>query len=204
VNVGALEVEGYGGQLLPCALYEVGGERAAVILPGAARATYRLGGSPARPDLHYTRALLAEQGYNVLEVWWDADTCPDPPDPWCRENALAAITAAGEDRVRLLIGRSLGTIGLAALAEKADLASIWIAPLTYLPHVRDALVSWRGPALAVAGDADDGFVAVDGVETVVVPRGDHGLDVGEAAASARALAAALDEIRAWLVRLQAG
>jgi hypothetical protein len=204
VNVRTLEAEGYSGQVLRCALYEVRGEQAAVILPGGARATYRLGGSPARPDLHYTRALLVEQGYDVLEAWWDADTCPDPPDPWCRENALAAITAAGEDRVRLLVGRSLGTIGLAAVAEKADVASIWIAPLTYLPRVRDALVAWRGPSLAVAGDADEGFVAVDGVETVVVPRGDHGLGVGEAAASARAMAAVLDGIRAWLERVQAG
>ena len=208
MDVRAFDVEGYEGRPLPCALYEVGGKRAAVVLPGAAQASYRLGGSPARPDLHYVRALLLEQGYDVLEAWWQADERPEQKDSreaWYRENALAAIGVAGAERVRLLVGRSLGTAALTMLrASHASTASLWIAPLTTHREVRDALTAWSGPKLVVAGDADEAFELVPEIETILVPGGDHGLNVGDAPASARALGAALDGIRAWLIQLEAG
>lgn len=201
----ALEVEGYAGLPLGCVLHEAGGGRAAVILPGNSSAGRRLGGTPARPDLHFTRALLVESGYDVLEVWWDGDSRPEEPAEraaWYRDNALAGLRAAGQDRVRLLVGRSIGTIGLSSVRDHDDLASLWIAPLTVFAPVRDGLRAWRGPALVVVGDADEGYEPVAGVETAVVPNGDHGLAVGDAAASARALADALDVVRGWLARLR--
>ena len=193
-----LEVGGHGGRPLPCALYGSERDRLAVVLPGASRSGGRLGGSPARPDLHYTRTLLVELGLGVLEVWWDAATKPDDGREWYRANAVAALAAAGEPRVRLLVGRSIGTIALSLLPEYADRASLWIAPLTTLAPVREALVSWRGPKLVVAGSADETFDPVAGVETVLVPEANHGFDVGDAAASARALADALDRMREWV------
>lgn len=208
MDVRTFEVDGYEGQRLPCVLYEVGGGRAAVVLPGAAQDSYRLGGSPARPDLHYVRALLLEQGYDVLEAWWQADERPEPKESraaWYRESGLAAIRAAGKERVCLLVGRSLGTAALTVLiASHGSLASLWIAPLTTHREVREALTAWIGPKLVVAGDADEAFKLVPAIETILVPGGDHGLNVGEAAASARALAAALDGIRSWLIKLNAG
>lgn len=65
----ALKVEGYSREPQPCVFYGTRGEQAAVILPGNAAAAYRLGGTPARPDLHYTRAFLVESGFDVLEAW---------------------------------------------------------------------------------------------------------------------------------------
>ena len=197
----AFEVAGHGGRPLACVAYETGSDRAAVVLPGSASKSYRLGGTPARPDLNFTRALLVEHGYDVVEVWWDGDTRIDGDESWYRENAVAAVTAAGEDRVRVLVGRSLGTIALSLLPDLADLASIWIAPLNHLPEVRHALTSWRGPALVVAGDDDPAFEPIEGVETVIVPGGDHALNVGGAVGSARALADALERMDAWLGRL---
>lgn len=206
MNVRALEVEGHSGQPLPCVIYEVGRERAAVVFPGAAQDAYRLGGSPARPDLNYVRMLLLQRGYDVLEVWWQAETRPEQMkdrDAWYRESGLAAIRAAGEERVRLLVGRSIGTAALTALqASHGSLASLWIAPLTTHHEVRAALNAWGGPKLVVAGDSDQAFEPVPAVETILIPGGDHALNVGEAAASARALADALDRIGAWLVELE--
>lgn len=202
----ALEAAGYGGRPLPCVLYETGAERAAVVLPGNARAGHRLGGTPARPDLHFTRALLLESGLDVLEAWWDGDSRPDPPgerERWYRESALAATRAAGESRVALLVGRSMGTAGLSFLPELSHLPSIWIAPLTTVERVRSAVEGWRGPVLVVAGEADEAFAPVAGerIELVSVPGADHGLDVGDAATSARALADVLDRMRDWLRRV---
>jgi hypothetical protein len=198
VQIRELDVAGHGGQAVPCLFFEPARERVAVVLPGAMRSGGRMGGSPGRPDLHYVRALLLERGFGVLGVWWDAETKPEESKPWYRDNALAALAAAGHERVRLLVGRSIGTAALTHLPEWNDVSSLWIAPLTSAAHVRDALAAWRGPKLVVAGGADDAFEPVAGVETVLVPGADHGFDVGDAAASARALADALDRIRVWV------
>ena len=198
MDVRELEIVGHDGRRVPSVLYEPDRERTAVVLPGTMRSGGRLGGSPARPDLHFTRALLLELGYGVLEVWWDAETKPTPGNGWYRDNARAAVAAAREERVSLLVGRSIGTAALAHLPEWNERASLWLAPLTHAAPVRDALAAWRGPKLVVAGDADESFEPVDGVETVVVPGANHGFDVGDAAASARALAGALDGMRAFL------
>ncbi len=198
MQIDELEVTGHAGQRIPCVFYEGGREAVAVVFPGAIRSSGRLGGSPARPDLHYTRALLLELGLGVLEVWWNAETKPKESEQWYRDNALAAIAAAGQGRVRLLVGRSLGTAGFAHLPEWNHTPSLWIAPLTSAAPVRAALAGWRGPKLVIAGDADDTFERVDGVETVLVPGADHALAVDDPAASARLLADVLDRMRAWL------
>jgi hypothetical protein len=192
------EVDGYGGAPLPLVLYESGGESVAVVFPGACRAGYRLGGSPARPDLNYARALLVEEGFDVLEVWWDADSKPDATPEWYRANALAAVRAAGEARVHVLVGRSMGTVALSFLPELGHLKSIWIAPLTKVDLVKEALIAWPGAKMVIAGDADDAFESVSEVETLVIPDADHALDVGSASASARALAGVLDKMREFL------
>jgi pimeloyl-ACP methyl ester carboxylesterase len=198
MDVRELELVGYEGAAVPCVFHEPGRTRVAVVFPGAIRSGGRLGGSPARPDLHYTRALLLEVGFGVLEVWWDAETKPDGNFEWYRDNVFAAVTAADDERVRLLVGRSIGSAALANVPELNQLASLWIAPLTYAEPVRDALAAWRGPKLVVVGDRDESFVPVDGVETVLVPGGDHGFNVGDAVASARALADALERVKPFV------
>ena len=89
-----IEIRGYGGAPLPCVLHANGGEEGiAVVFPGAAGKGYRLGGIPARPDLHYTRAVLLAEGVAVFEVWWDADSAEGGYDPWISANADAALRA---------------------------------------------------------------------------------------------------------------
>jgi hypothetical protein len=206
----AFELEGYGGAPLPCVLHTSDEARgSAVVLPGGARAGNRLGGTPARPDLNYVRQLLLGLGLSVLEVWWDTDTAPDGEEgeEWLAANAAAAFAAAGGARVG--VGRSWGTRALAklALGGSAPSTTVWIAPLLGHPEVRAALERCGESACVVTGTADGLVPAPDlraveaaGVTVVRIDGANHGFEVDGPAASARALAAALDELHAFLER----
>jgi hypothetical protein len=209
-----LEVEGHGGRTLPCVLYDAGSTASAVVLPGASRAGYRLGGTPARPDLHYTRALLLAHGISVLEAWWDVETLPEGEEreAWLERNAEAAARAADKAApVRILVGRSTGTRAVAKLvgrSEWQDAATIWIAPLNRHAEVHAALEGGRGPAFVVGGTADDLFDAEAalalrerGATVFLVEQGNHALEVGDAPQSARALADVLEAMASFLATL---
>jgi hypothetical protein len=206
----AFELEGYGGAPLPCVLHTADEARGSVVvIPGGARAGNRLGGTPHRPDLNYVRQLLLGLGLSVLEVWWDADTAPggEEGEEWLAANAAAAVAAAGGPRVG--VGRSWGTRALAKLVldGSAPATTVWIAPLLGHPEVRAALERAGGSACVVAGTADElvpepelRAVAAAGATVVRLEGANHGLEVGGAAASARALADALDELQVFLER----
>ena len=205
-----LEITGYGAAPLPCVLHANGGEEGvAVVFPGAAGSGYRLGGIPARPDLHYTRAVLLAEGIAVFEVWWDADTAPGSGfDPWIAANADAALAAATEShRLAALVGRSLGTLALAEVVARdgwkaSAVPTIWIAPLLHLPSVAAALEGLGSRAFVVGGTADRAFdpavverLRERGTQLAVLEGAHHGLEVTGAAESARLLAGVLDEMR---------
>jgi pimeloyl-ACP methyl ester carboxylesterase len=205
VGVRELEVAGHGGRSVPCVFFEEGRERVAVVFPGAISSGGRLGGAPSRPDLSYTRVLLLGLGFAVLEVWWDAATMPDEGEPWLRDNALAALAAAREWRVRLLVCRSLGTGVIAVLDHGWDeTPAVLVAPVS----TSFAAIERRaGSAFVVIGDRDERYDAgaverwrAAGKEVVVVPGGNHALEVDDPARSARLLADVLDRMRAWIVR----
>jgi pimeloyl-ACP methyl ester carboxylesterase len=210
-----LEITGYGGAPLPCVVHANGGEEGvAVVFPGAAGKGYRLGGIPARPDLHYTRAVLLAEGIAVFEVWWDADSAEGGYDPWISTNADAALVAATEShRLAALVGRSLGTLALAELVSRENWAAsavptIWIAPLLYLPRVAAALEGLASPAFVVGGTADRAFdqevverLRDRGSQLAVLEGAHHGLDVSDPADSARLLAGVLDEMREFVRRV---
>ena len=200
---------------VPCVLHSYGGESGvAVIFPGAGQEGNRLGGTPARPDLHYTRAVLQAEGLAVFEVWWDAGSAPtDDLDGWLDANVDAALAAASQDHsLALLAGRSLGTWGLARAVSSADwhadpLPTVWLAPLLSQPSVLKALEELRSPAFVVGGSSDEAFDVVEaealrdrGVEVVVLDGANHGLEVDDPATSARLLASVLDEMRGFVVR----
>lgn len=209
-----LELRGHAGLPLHCVLHG-DATRTALVLPGAGGSENRLGGTPARPDLHYTGDLLREQGWSVLEVWWDADTLPDDRearDTWRLANAEAAIAglAARGGELALLVGRSLGTVALAQLRaspERALLPSVWIVPLLQVERVRESLLA-GGPRFLLCGGADAAYdanaaaaIERSGGEVVVLAGANHSLGVGDAPASARALADGLERMGAFLRRL---
>ena len=213
-----LEIRGYGGEPLPCVMHSNGGEEGiAVVFPGAAGKGYRLGGIPARPDLHYTRAVLLAEGIAVFEVWWDADSAEGGYDPWISANADAALAAAtGSHRLAALVGRSLGTLALAEIVAREGwdanpVPTIWIAPLLYLPNVASALERLSSPALVIGGTADRAFDAAvverlreRGTDLAVIEGAHHGLEVPDPADSARLLAGVLDEMRDFVRRATSG
>jgi hypothetical protein len=209
-----LELEGHGNRPLPCLLRTHGDEAGiAVVLPGGSLLGGRIGGTPARPDLAYTRALLQAQGLAVLEVWWQTDSLPeDDLDAWLRENALAAFPAARQRLpLRVVVARSLGTMALAAsLYAAGDAATVWISPLVREAGVAEAVLETGPRAFLVAGSADAHWdpAAADamreaGVRVVELSGADHSLEVADAAESARLLAGVLDEMRAFLAPVAA-
>jgi pimeloyl-ACP methyl ester carboxylesterase len=208
-----IELEGYAGSAVSCVLSSDGGENdMAVVFPGAVRAGNRLGGSPARPDLHYTRAVLQAEGLAVLEVWWDADSAP-PDDTWSWVDAhvsAALAFASNEHRLGFLVGRSFGTWALARAVsgehETPAVPTIWISPLLHDEPVLAALEGLRAPALVVGGRADHLFdiaaaekLRAAGAQVVLIEGADHALEIDDPAASARLLADAIDAIRAFVV-----
>jgi pimeloyl-ACP methyl ester carboxylesterase len=196
-------------------LHSAGGERGVgVVFPGAAREGNRLGGTPARPDLHYTRAVLRAQGLAVFEVWWDAGSAPDDAlEEWLDANVRAAQAAATrEHSLALLAGRSLGTMAVARAVSNAEwernaVPTVWLAPLLRQPLVIEALARLRSPAFIAGGDADPAFdvraaerMRRGGFDVVVLEGADHALEVDDPAASARLLADLVERLRAFVAR----
>jgi hypothetical protein len=209
------EIAGHRGDPLACVLHADGDEPVAVVFPGAVAEGGRLGGSPARPDLSYTRSVLRAEGLAVFEVWWDTGPVPrDELDGWIAANAEAALAAATEDRpLAALVGRSLGTIALSGIVSHADWESravptIWIAPLLTLPNVAEALEELRTPAFVVGGTGDPAFdpgvierLGGPTVEIAVIEGAHHGLELADdPAESARLLAGVLERMREFVVR----
>jgi hypothetical protein len=100
-----LELEGHGGLSLPCLLRAKSAERgSAAVLPGGAFREGRIGGTPARPEVAFVRALLQEQGLGVREVWAD--------DSLAAADAESARPLAGVlDELRDLLAAAAGPGG---------------------------------------------------------------------------------------------
>lgn len=210
-----LEIVGYRQTLVPCALHTFGGEsEVAVVFPGGAQQGNRVGGTPARPDLHYTRALLQTEGFAVFEVWWDAGTIPaEDLEGWLDANVAAALAAASQAHaVGLLAGRSLGTRALARAVSSAGwearaVPTVWLAPLLTDPPILNALENLRSPAFVVGGTEDELFDVAEaealrerGVDVVVLDGANHGLEVDDPVASARLLADVVDAMHRFIRR----
>jgi pimeloyl-ACP methyl ester carboxylesterase len=149
------------GRTQPAVWHEPGASvrGAAVVLPGVAY-------TPARPLLHFTTKVLQTSGFGVVEVWYDyADLDLSAGDDGevgealaaDAEAALAEADARAGGPERLVVGKSLGTRHLAALARAGRLdgvPSAWLTPLLARDPVMDALLRRTDPTLVVAGGED--------------------------------------------------
>ena len=159
------------------------------------------------PGLRYTcdapllaRAthLLQARGVTVVQVWADYAHAAFRRAPgekrwlWLLADALGVMQAVHHEAPlhRLVwVGKSLGTLAMAALwleGQGRDLAaSVWFTPLLAFPAVVKTLAHVDTPALAVASREDPTFdprgwqVATTNtqVETLLLERGDHSLEV---------------------------
>ena len=152
-------------------------DRVAVLLPGG-------GYMPARPLLHFARAVLVRHGWSVQEIWWEPPPTSwnmDEREKWVLDRARQAVDAEQADRV-LLVGKSLGTLA-APLAADRGLPAIWFTPLITLGGVLEALRRSAAPTLLVGGTHDrwwDGAaVRTLDHQYVEIPGADHGLELGD-------------------------
>ncbi|ONK13640.1 alpha/beta hydrolase [Streptomyces sp. MP131-18] len=159
----------------------------ALLLPGA-------GYTPARPLLHYARAVLEQHGFTVRELWWETPGTfvrfsDAERTAWVERQVVAALAAA--DDCRLIVGKSLGTLAAGIAADRA-LPAVWLTPLLRTGAVAGALRRTPARTLLVGGTADplwDSAVAGElPHETLEFPGADHGLELpGDVVGSAALL-----------------
>ncbi|MER6302618.1 alpha/beta hydrolase [Kitasatospora sp. NPDC001539] len=150
--------------------------RVALVLPGG-------GYSPARPLLHFARAVLLRHGWTVQELWWQlpdnfTDFGADEQVAWVERQVAEAVDAE-RGACRLLVGKSLGSFAAGPAADRG-LAAAWLTPVLTLDHVARALGRAQAPTLLVGGGADrlwDRRTAdATGHEVLELPGADHGLE----------------------------
>ncbi len=153
--------------------FEADPDKVAIVLPGASY-------TPARPLLHFTRAVLLAHRWTVQEVWWDPPPLSDRAavSGWVCDQAVAALDREEAERP-LLVGKSLGTFA-APVAVERNLPAIWLTPLCGELHVTGALTTASAPTLLVGGTGDptwNGDLARSTkAEVLEIPGADHGLE----------------------------
>ncbi len=153
----------------------------ALLVPGA-------GYSPARPLLHYARAVLRNHDWTVRELWWQppadlAELAPADRVAWVREQVTAAIDAE-DGGCGLLIGKSLGSLAAELAADRA-LPAVWLTPLLVAQRVVGAVARTTAPTLLVGGTGDElwdgeharALASRPPVESLELPDADHGLEL---------------------------
>jgi hypothetical protein len=159
-------------------------DRVALVVPG-------VGYSPARPLLHFARALLVQHGWTVQELWWRvpddfSQFTADDRTAWVEGQVAQAIEAEA-GACRLLVGKSLGSLACGIAADR-NIAAAWLTPLLTIDHVVRALQRAEAPTLLVGGSADklwDSRIAESLRHDVLeVPSADHALELaGDVAGS---------------------
>ncbi|XUL89594.1 alpha/beta hydrolase [Streptomyces galilaeus] len=157
--------------------YDGAPDRVAVVVPG-------VGYTPAMPLLHFARAVLLQHGWTVQELWW---RIPDDFSRFTVEERVAWVEAevaravdAEAGACRLVVGKSLGSLGCGVAAER-DIAAAWLTPVLTIDQVVRGLRRAQAPTLLVGGDADklwdSGVAGSVGHEVLEIPGADHSLEL---------------------------
>lgn len=211
-----VEAAGLGRRAIPCQWSPAAGRSrgVALLLPGA-RYTCQA------PLMHLAARALGQAGYSVLAAETGYGFQPGfarSPEPlrarWVASEArtlLDLALSAGRPREVVLVGKSIGTAGLAALLGRRDpklaMRAIWLTPLLKETAVRKAALGTPVPSLHVIGTEDphhdpaviDRLAARPDVSLVLVQGADHGLEVpGDLGASLDALHDIAESLEAFL------
>ncbi|MFD9909887.1 alpha/beta hydrolase [Streptomyces sp. NPDC059063] len=158
--------------------FEGSSDRVALVVPG-------VGYSPARPLLHFARAVLLQHGWTVQELWW---RIPDDFSRFTEEERIAWVERevaqamdAEAGACDLIVGKSLGSLACGLAAER-NMAAAWLTPVLTVDHVARALQKAEAPTLLVGGSADelwDARVAesLRQHEVLEIPEADHALEL---------------------------
>lgn len=211
VEITSIPIQGYSGRPVPNRFFrQAGARRLALILPG-------LRYSCDMPVLFYPARLMIQRGAAVLQVLSDYTQAAFQAASqavqarWLAEDAQAALRAglaAGDFGEVVLIGKSIGTLALASLVTGGVAApAIWLTPLLRQPHLVEAALQQKGPALFIGSSSDPTFdttqlqriQAAGKGEGLVVSGADHGLEVpGDIFASLEIMRQVLERIQAFL------
>ncbi|MDB5033988.1 MAG: hypothetical protein JWQ98_1229 [Chlorobi bacterium] len=157
-----LDISGYDGQAVPCTFFShsAQADHLAIILPG-------LGYTSTMPLLYYATSLMVNRRADVLRLEYDYSSSDFRSlSPEVKGDHIAAdISAAGtaalavkEYRRITLIGKSLGTQGIARLLGSdprfRDAVCIWLTPVLVSDDLRAATAYARDRSLFVIGTAD--------------------------------------------------
>ncbi|MFJ2744865.1 alpha/beta hydrolase [Streptomyces sp. NPDC087440] len=169
--------------------------RVALVVPGA-------GYTPARPLLHYARAVLLQHGWTVRELWWQLpdgirELTADEQVAWAEEQVARAVDAE-DGGCGLVVGKSLASLTTGLVADRG-IPAVWLTPLLHLPLVSRNLARATAPTLLVGGTGDGSWVPRAARELphdiLELPLADHGLEVpGDALASVRLLGEVVGEL----------
>lgn len=218
VTESMLSIAGYNDSPVPNRLRQSDGAVGclAMLLPG-------YGYTLDMPLFYYLENLCLDRGVDVLRVETAYNqnavfrAAPEPEQArWVAADARAAWQAGraqADYASAVLVGKSLGTLGLAALlaeplSRPKSVQSIWLTPLLSEQTVRQTLLRLGDSAQIVIGDADphydpDVLADLEGAEVhmVIAPGADHGLDLpGDAIGSARLLPELITAIQEFAFR----
>jgi hypothetical protein len=188
-----LSIEGADNKPLPNLFYQQAKGRAshlALILPGL------LYGCD-RPLLYYPTQLLQWRGADVLQL--RRDYASQEFASASREEQAGSLMSdcqvlleAGRSQKNyagyILVGKSLGTIGLAYLLSRLageTVAAIWLTPLLQQPRLVQAAANASAPGLFIAGSDDPIYDKqalarirqATGAESMIVQGADHSMEI---------------------------
>jgi hypothetical protein len=210
-----LSITGQRGLSIPATLMRAGGRELAVLFPGL---TYR----NTLPVMHFSRLLMLSRGADVFAVNYAYDRARGFRDSSDREQlewiaadgraALATALGLGSYGRVTVIGKSLGTLAMGwAVPDEPRLAGadlVWLTPSLRRNGLSERMLSFKQRSIIVIGTRDPAYdeplieeFREGGIEVVVVPDADHGLErQGDALGSVAALGEMVHHVSAWLDR----
>jgi dienelactone hydrolase len=188
-----LSIEGPDKNPLPNRFYRQENGRAshlALILPG-------LFYTCDKPLLYYPTQLFLWREADVLQLWRDYSSLDAASTS--REEQVGslisdcqALLEAGRSQKDyagyILVGKSLGTIGLAYLLSRLageTVAAIWLTPLLQQPRLVQAAANASAPGLFITGSGDPNYDAqamarirqATGAESLIIQDADHSMEI---------------------------
>ncbi|WP_079509244.1 alpha/beta family hydrolase [Mesobacillus jeotgali] len=191
VHIFKESVAGYRGQPIQFQLLSHGeqGSSIAVMLPGKG---YTVQG----PLFHYSTGIFLNKGFDVLHVNYNY-TVPQAGSNSIEEEIMQISSDVNSVFDYLannhsydnftLIGKSLGTIALSAIADRLELSKakiVWLTPLLQLDAVYEKMLTASQRGLCIIGDRDPYFISErfdrvaisENMQTLLIPNSNHSLD----------------------------
>jgi len=206
-----LSISGHEGKPVPNQFLRqtTNAEGLAILLPG-------LGYTCSMPIFYYTELQFLVEGYDVLLVDYNyrgQDFQPwDNPGDGRRlfEDVSSAVYeghSQREYREMVVVGKSLGTLAMAQLADAGAMphawSTVWLTPLLRNDLVWQTIQDRTDSTAIVIGTVDHHFVserietleAKDNMTVITLEGGNHSLNAGQSASeSVRALAGIIGEL----------